>query len=111
MMDRDDVLARLVALIRERRDGDPDASYVARLLAGGRAKTARKFGEEAVELTVAALAEPRESAIGEAADALFHYLVLLEALGIGFDEVLAELERREGVSGLVEKAARRREKY
>ncbi|RMF12016.1 MAG: phosphoribosyl-ATP diphosphatase [Alphaproteobacteria bacterium] len=110
-MDRDDILARLVALIRERRGGDPEKSYVARLLADGRAKAARKFGEEAVELTVAALAESRESVIGEAADALFHYLVLLEALGVGFEEVLAELERREGISGMVEKSARRREKY
>ena len=67
---------------------------------------ARKLGEEAVETVIAALSGSREELIGEAADTLFHLLVLLDAKGVALDEVMAELDRREGTSGIAEKAAR-----
>ena len=67
---------------------------------------ARKVGEEAIETIVAALSGSREELVGEAADTLFHLLVLLDAKGVAWDEVLAELERREGTSGIAEKASR-----
>lgn len=80
---------------------------MARLNARGVPVIARKLGEEAVETVVAALSGSREELVGEAADTLFHLLVLLDAKGIPFAEVLAELERREGTSGIAEKAARK----
>ena len=101
-----DMLARLEATIASRRGGDPAASYVAGLFAKGRPRIARKLGEEAVELIVAALAEDRPALVGEAADMLFHLLVLLAEAGVPLKDVLAELARREGVSGIAEKAAR-----
>jgi phosphoribosyl-ATP pyrophosphohydrolase len=101
-----DTLARLEAVIAARRGGDPDASYVARLNARGIGKIAQKLGEEAVETVIAALAEDRKALVGEAADLLFHLLVLLGARGVPLAEVLAELERREGTSGIAEKASR-----
>ena len=101
-----DTLSRLSATIAARRDADPATSWVAKLHAGGVPLIARKLGEEAVETVVAALVGNREELIGEAADTLFHLLVLLDAKGVPLDEVLAELERREGVSGIAEKAAR-----
>ena len=84
----------------------PDASYVAKLHARGLPVIARKLGEEAVEAITAALAGTREELVGEAADVLFHLLVLLAEKGVALRDVLAELERREGVSGLDEKASR-----
>ena len=101
-----ETLTRLEATIAERRNASPDASYVAKLNAKGLPKIAEKVGEEATETIVAALAGSREELTGEAADLLFHLLVLLDAKGIAFADVLAELDRREGVSGLEEKAAR-----
>ena len=101
-----DTLATLEATIAARRGADPSASYVGSLFAKGRPKIARKLGEEAVETIVAALAEDRAALTGEAADLLFHLLVLLADAGVPLADVLAELERREGVSGLAEKAAR-----
>jgi phosphoribosyl-ATP pyrophosphohydrolase len=101
-----DTLARLEATIARRRGADPASSYVASLLAKGRPRIARKLGEEAVEAVVAALAEDRAALTGEAADLLFHLLVLLADADIPFAEVLAELDRRDGVSGHDEKAAR-----
>ena len=101
-----DPLDRLEAAIRDRRGGDPAASYVARLTAKGRRKLAQKFGEEAVETVIAAVAEDRAALIGEAADTLFHLLVLLADAEVTLDDVRAELARREGVSGLAEKAGR-----
>ncbi len=101
-----DPLDRLEATIRDRRDaGDADGSYVASLFAKGRAKIAQKVGEEATETVIAALAEP-EKLVSEAADLVFHLLVLLADTGLGLDDVRAELARREGVSGHAEKAAR-----
>lgn len=102
-------LARLEATIAARRTGDPDASYVARLTARGRAKIAQKVGEEAVEAVIAAMADDRAGLTGEAADLIFHLLVLLADAGVPLSDVLAELDRREGMSGLIEKAARPRE--
>lgn len=101
-----DVLSRLEATIAERLAASPDESYVARLHARGLAVIARKLGEEATEAVVAALSGTREELVGEAADTLFHLLVLLAEKDIPLAEVLAELERREGVSGLEEKASR-----
>lgn len=102
-----DTLARLETTIRQRlTSGDPNASYVAKLHARGMPVIARKLGEEAVEAVVAALGHSREELTGEAADLLFHLLVLLAEKDIALADVLAELERREGMSGLDEKAAR-----
>lgn len=102
----DERLIRLTETIRARRAGDPDASYVARLFAKGRERMAQKLGEEAVEAVIAAAKGDAEAMKGEAADLVFHLAVLLESLGLSFEDVLDELERREGVSGLVEKASR-----
>ena len=99
-------LAQLEATIRARRDTDPATSYVARLTRDGRAKIARKLGEEAIETLVAALADDRAATKSEAADLVFHLLVLLADMDLSFDDVIAELDRREGVSGIAEKASR-----
>lgn len=101
-----DILARLEATIAERRAADPAASYVARLTAAGRPKIAQKVGEEAVETVIAALAESPDKLTAEAADLLFHLLILLADAGLSLDDVTTELARREGLSGLEEKAGR-----
>jgi phosphoribosyl-ATP pyrophosphohydrolase len=101
-----DTLARLEATVLARRRADPDSSYVAKLNARGLNKIAQKLGEEATETVIAALAEDRQALVGEAADLLFHLVVLLAAREVPLAEVLAELDRREGVSGIAEKAAR-----
>ena len=101
-----DKLSRLAATIAARRSADPDSSWVAKLNARGVPVIARKLGEEAIETIVAALSGSREELVGEAADTLFHLLVLLDAKGVAWEEVLAELERREGTSGIAEKASR-----
>lgn len=100
------VLEELFAVIESRRGGDPQASYTARLLGEGRGRIARKLGEEAVELVVAALSEP-ERVAAESADLLYHLLVLWADAGLQPAQVWAELARRQGLSGLAEKAARR----
>ncbi len=101
-----DALTRLEATIARRLAGDPDASYVASLAARGLPVIARKLGEEAVEAVVAALAGNDDELVGEAADLLFHLAVVLAARAIPLARVMAELERREGTSGLEEKASR-----
>jgi phosphoribosyl-ATP pyrophosphohydrolase len=101
-----DTLHRLAETIAARRDADPASSWVARLYAKGVPVIARKLGEEAVETVVAALSGNAEDLTCEAADLLFHLLVLLDAKGVPLDAVLAELDRREGTSGIAEKAAR-----
>ena len=101
-----DTLTRLAATIAARRGADPETSWVAKMNARGVPVIARKLGEEAVETVIAALSGSREELIGEAADTLFHLLVLLDAKGVALEEVLAELDRREGTSGIAEKAAR-----
>lgn len=108
MGDASTTLARLEAVIAARRSSDSAVSYVARLHAKGLAKIAQKLGEEAVETVIAALGEDRGALVGEAADLVFHLLVLLDAKGVALAEVLAELDRREGTSGIAEKAARPR---
>lgn len=97
---------RLVAVIAARRGASVDASYTARLLAAGVARCARKFGEEAVETIVAATTGDTPAVAAEAADALYHLVVLLEAAGVRGDDVAAALAGRAGASGLAEKAAR-----
>jgi phosphoribosyl-ATP pyrophosphohydrolase len=101
-----DTLFRLAATIADRRTAAPGTSYVASLLAKGMPKIAQKLGEEAVETVIAAMAGDQKGVTGEAADLLFHLMVLLDAAKVPLDDVLAELDRREGVSGLDEKAAR-----
>ncbi|GAB7552866.1 phosphoribosyl-ATP diphosphatase [Novosphingobium sp. 11B] len=101
-----DTLARLEATIAERRAADPDSSYVAKLNAKGLRKIAQKLGEEATETVIAALTEDHKALVGEAADLIFHLMVLLGAKDVPLADVLAELDRREGVSGIAEKAAR-----
>ena len=101
-----DTLTRLEATIAERRSASPETSYVAKLHACGLPLMARKLGEEGVETLIAALSGSREELVGEAADLLFHLLVLLGAKQVSLAEVLAELDRREGVSGIAEKATR-----
>lgn len=103
----DDVLDRLLARIIANRSGNPATSYVAKLTGKGRAKIAQKLGEEAVETVIAAVADDRAGIVSESADLLFHLAVLLADAGLGFDDIRAELERREGVSGLAEKANRK----
>jgi phosphoribosyl-ATP pyrophosphohydrolase len=105
-MAQSDTLARLEAVIAARRDADPDSSYVARLNAKGLGKIAQKLGEEATETVIAALGEDRQALVGEAADLIFHLLVLLAARQVPLADVLAELDRREGISGIAEKASR-----
>jgi phosphoribosyl-ATP pyrophosphohydrolase len=101
-----DIISKLEALIAQRRGAEPDSSYVASLFAKGRAKMAQKVGEEATETVIAALSGDPANLTREAADLVFHLLVLLAEGGIAFDDVLAELERREGISGITEKASR-----
>ena len=105
-MSLDRRLERLQAVIRDRKGGDAGSSYVASLFAKGRAKIAQKVGEEATETVIAALTGSAEELTAEAADLLFHLMILLEDAGSDLDAVLTELERRDGVSGHVEKASR-----
>ena len=104
----DDILDTLEATIRARQGADPASSYVAKLFGKGRAKIAQKVGEEATEVVIAAVSETPQALTGEAADLLFHLLVLLADAGLSLDDVRAELRRREGLSGIDEKAARPR---
>ena len=101
-----DTLTRLETIIASRRSASPETSYVAKLNARGLPVMAQKLGEEGVETVIAALSGSPEELVGEAADLLFHLLVLLAAKDVALADVLAELDRREGVSGLAEKAAR-----
>jgi phosphoribosyl-ATP pyrophosphohydrolase len=107
----DDVLAQLAAVIETRRGGDPELSYVARLLARGEDAILKKIGEEATETVLAAKdagrGGPSGRVVAETADLWFHCLVMLSYYGLGPQQVLAELQRRAGVSGIEEKAARK----
>ena len=100
-------LDRLAATIAARKGADPESSWTAKLLAKGPDKCAEKFGEEAIEAIIEAIRGDRDRLTAEAADVLYHLLVMLAARDVTLAEVLAELERREGTSGLAEKAARR----
>jgi len=99
-------LERLAATIASRKGAEPESSWTAKLLARGPEKCAEKFGEEAVEAIIEAVKGDRARLTSEAADVLYHLLVMLAARDVSLDEVLAELARREGTSGLAEKAAR-----
>jgi phosphoribosyl-ATP pyrophosphohydrolase len=100
------VLDRLFAVVESRRDADPNISHSARLLSRGPAKVAQKFGEEAVECLIEAVTGNRDALIAESADVLYHLLVLWVSSGVTPADVWAELIRREGISGIAEKAAR-----
>jgi len=100
------VLDRLHAVVQSRKDGDPNRSHSARLLARGRIKVAQKFGEEAVECVIEAVAGNREALVAESADVLYHLMVVWVDAGVAPAEVWHELHRREGVSGIAEKATR-----
>ncbi len=100
------VLDRLWTVIQQRRTADPALSHSARLLSRGRDKVAQKFGEEAVECLIEAVAGNADALVAESADVLYHLLVMWVAADVTPDAVWAELARREGVSGLAEKAAR-----
>ena len=102
-----DALARLAAVIDERRAGDPDKSYVARLFSRGTDAILKKIGEEATEVVMAAKDGDRQRIVAETADLWFHSMLALAAFGLTPADVLAELQRREGLSGLEEFAARR----
>ena len=102
------VLDRLWSVIVSRRDADPSVSHSARLLSRGPAKVAQKFGEEAVECLIEVLRGDKTAVVGESADVLYHLIVMWVAAGVAPEEVWAELMRREGVSGITEKASRAR---
>ena len=102
----DTVLMKLAATIRARRGETAEKSYTRQLLDAGPERCAKKLGEEAVETVIAGVSQSDDALRAEAADLLYHLLVLLEARGVGLDEVLAVLDRRAGQSGIAEKAAR-----
>ncbi len=106
-MSRFDQLDRLAAGISAKASASAGTSYTAKLLSQGLEKCAKKFGEEAVELALAAVGKNKFETTAEAADVLYHFLVLLQAAGVKPEDVMAELKRREGTSGLAEKAARK----
>ena len=107
-MSSSNTLDQLADVIHQRRAETADTSYTAQLLAAGVERCAKKFGEEAVEAVIAALGSDASALKSEAADVLYHLLVLLEARGVALADVLAVLDARQGTSGLAEKAARTR---
>jgi phosphoribosyl-ATP pyrophosphohydrolase len=100
------VLDRLWATVLSRKDASPEESHSARLLSRGTAKVAQKFGEEAVECLIEAVAGRQSALVSESADVLYHLMVLWVDAGVRPEQVWMELERREGVSGIAEKASR-----
>ena len=100
------VIDRLGVTIQARKAADPASSHTAAMLAKGPAKCAEKFGEEAIEAIIEAAQGNRDALTKEAADVVYHLLVMLAAQDLTWGDVLAELERREGISGIAEKAAR-----
>ena len=107
MTSSNDTLARLAAVIDARRGGDPEQSYVARLFVKGTDAILKKVGEEATEVVMAAKDGARERTVAEVADLWFHSMIALAQFGLKPADVLAELERREGLSGLDEFASRK----
>ena len=106
-MSKFETLEKLVIEIASRKSASPDASYTAKLLSQGIEKCAKKFGEEAFELALAAVLKNKSHTAQEAADVLYHLLVLLQSANVSIDDVMAVLKSREGTSGLDEKASRR----
>ena len=103
-----DILRRLAEIIESRKQGDPESSYVASLFAKGHDAVLKKIGEEAAETLLAAKDGDKLHIVRETADLWFHCLVMLAWHGLGPDDVLAELQRREGISGIDEKSSRPR---
>ncbi|HEU4442374.1 MAG TPA: phosphoribosyl-ATP diphosphatase [Burkholderiales bacterium] len=103
-----EVLERIARSINERRSGDPSKSYVAKLFAQGDDAMLKKIGEEATEVVLAAKGDDRLHLVREITDLWFHCMIVLERHGLGPADVLAEMQRREGISGLDEKAARKK---
>jgi len=101
-----DTLARLAATIAARKGADPDGSWTAKLLSKGPEKCAEKFGEEAIEAIIEAVRGDRARLTAEAADVVYHLLVMLAARDVTWADVCAELDRRDGQSGIAEKAGR-----
>ena len=99
-------LEDLFATIEARANADPDSSWTAKLLAKGPEKCAEKFGEEAVEAIIEAIKDDKAKLASEAADVLFHLLVMLKSRDVALSDVMAELARRQGQSGIAEKASR-----
>lgn len=99
-------LDTLLTTIAAREGGDPATSYVAKMLKKGTRRIAKKVGEEAVEVALAAVAQPKPKLVSESADLLFHLMLLWHATGVTPAEVMEELKRREGVSGIAEKNTR-----
>ena len=105
-MNKFEALEKLSSEIAKRKSASPDQSYTAKLLSQGPEKCAKKFGEEAFELALATVLKDKAHTANEAADVLYHLLVLLQAAEVSIDDVMAVLKSREGTSGLVEKASR-----
>lgn len=103
-----ETLERIAAAINERKSGDPTKSYVAKLFAGGDDAMLKKIGEEATEVVLAAKGTDRLHLVREVTDLWFHCMIVLARHGLGPADVLAEMQRREGISGVDEKAARKR---
>jgi phosphoribosyl-ATP pyrophosphohydrolase len=101
-----DQLEILASEVSAKASASPDDSYTAKLISKGVAKCAKKFGEEAVELALASVSNDKAETTNEAADVLYHFLVLLKSAGVSPEDVMTELKRREGTGGLVEKASR-----
>ena len=106
-MNKFETLEKLVAEIASRKTASPDLSYTAKLLSQGVEKCAKKFGEEAFELAMAAVLKDKTQTANEAADVLYHLLVVLQSAEVSIDDVMDVLKSREGTSGNVEKASRR----
>lgn len=104
------VLTRLAHKIENRKGADEKKSYAARLFKRGPEKCAEKFGEEAIEAIIAAAKGDKKNLKEEAADVIFHLFVMLSSSGVTLEDVLEELERREGTSGIVEKQNRKKDK-
>ncbi|WP_310539630.1 phosphoribosyl-ATP diphosphatase [Phenylobacterium sp.] len=103
-----ETLDRLAATIEQRKGASPESSYTAKLLSEGVERAAKKLGEEAVEVVIAAVQKDRDGLAAESADLMYHFLVVLAAAGVSLDDVASWLESREGRSGLEEKAWRRK---
>lgn len=104
------ILEQLFTVIESRRGGDPKKSHTAKLFSKGRGKICKKFGEEAVEVVVAALHESKAEVVSESSDVLYHLLVLWAEAGVRPEEVWTELQARVGISGIEEKNRRPKEK-
>ena len=102
------ILDRIAASIEERKDGDPEKSYVAKLFSKGDDAMLKKIGEEATEVVLAAKGDDRLHLVREVTDLWFHCMIVLARHGLGPADVMAEMKRREGISGLDEKAARKK---